>query len=109
MTYKKWDVVVVPFPFSDSSKMKPRPALILSNSGFNSKSGHSLLAMITTASNTNWHNDVSITDLEKAGLPVPSVVRFKLFSLDNRVILKKIGEFSAKDKVIFGQAFEKIL
>ncbi|MCE3232410.1 MAG: type toxin-antitoxin system PemK/MazF family toxin [Rickettsiaceae bacterium] len=109
MSYKKWDVVVVPFPFSDSSKMKPRPALVVSNANFNGRTNYSILAMITTASNTEWYNDVLITDLKISGLPVASVVRFKLFSLDNRVIIKKIGEVSRKDRESFQEALEKAL
>ncbi len=31
MTYKQFDVVVVPFPFTDKAATKKRPALILSD------------------------------------------------------------------------------
>ena len=31
--------------------------------------------MITSAENDSWSSDISITDLKRAGLPAPSVVR----------------------------------
>jgi len=43
-----WDVVSVPFPFTDSSRTKRRPALVLSARPFN-ESGHVILTMITSA------------------------------------------------------------
>lgn len=65
--------------------------------------------MITTASHTSWYNDVEITDIKAAGLPVPSVIRFKLFSLDNRVIIKTIGSLNNNDVNIFNQTFEQVI
>ena len=50
------DVVVVPFPFVDKPKTKKRPALVLSNLDFN-KSGHTILAMITTKQHPSWPGD----------------------------------------------------
>ena len=52
MTYKPFDVVVVPFPFTDIKADKRRPALILSSdTKFNKKSGHAVMAMITSQKN----------------------------------------------------------
>ncbi len=97
MICELWDIVVVPFPFVDSAKVKPRPALVLSNEAFNSNNGHTIMSMITTGSNRSWYSDVVITELEKTGLNVSSVVRPKIFTLDNRFIKKKIGHLSSKD------------
>ena len=46
MTYEQWDVVVVPFPFVNSLKSKPRPVLVLNNASFNLQTGHYIAAMI---------------------------------------------------------------
>ncbi len=94
----KWDVVVVPFPFTDINKAKPRPALVLSNESFNEKNGHSVLLMITTASNITWTNDVNISDLVSTGLDAASIVRMKMFTIDNRIIRKKIGVLGLRDR-----------
>lgn len=96
MICNRYDVVVVPFPFTDKSITKKRPALVLSNSDFN-RSNHTILAMITTKGYPPWPGDSNISDYKIAGLNIPCLVRFKLFTLDNRLILKKIGHLSQHD------------
>ncbi len=99
VTFEAFDIVSVPFPFTDKDRTKKRPALILSDpSKFNRISGHSVMAMITSAKNQPWPLDASISDLASAGLPAPSLVRMKLFTLDNRLVLSKLGSLSEKDR-----------
>ena len=109
MIYKPFDVVVVPFPFTDSSRTKRRPALVLSNkTDFNSIIEHSVLSMITSQKNEPWPLDVLIKNKKQSGLTAPSVVRMKLFTLDNRFIIKKIGQLSKSDQVNVKQSLKKI-
>lgn len=90
------DVVVVPFPFSERPGSKRRPALALSYRRFN-EAGHTVLCMITTGGRSAWPGDVEIGELDTAGLPRPCIVRLKLFTLDNRLILRKAGRLGAAD------------
>jgi mRNA interferase MazF len=90
------DVVVVPFPFSERPGVKRRPALALSSSTF-SRKGHTVLAMITTKQHSPWPGDVVIRDLEVAGLQHPCIVRLKLFTLDNRLALRRLGHLGDAD------------
>ena len=109
MTYEPFDVVVVPFPFTDSSRTKRRPALVLSNkSDFGAVIEHSVLAMITSQKNEPWPLDVKITNKKQSGLNAPSVVRMKLFTLDNRFILRKIGRLSKSDQMQVKQSLTTI-
>ena len=97
--YDLFDVVLVPFPFIDTVDYKKRPALVLSSSThFNSITQSSVLAMITTSSHSPWPLDVEIHDLKSAGLPLVSLVRMKLFTLDHRLILKKLGKLGLQDQ-----------
>jgi len=110
VTYKKFDVVVVPFPFTDQNTTKRRPALVLSEKvSFNEESGNCVLAMITSEKNPPWPLDSTIGSLKKAGLSAPSKVRMKLFTLDSRLIVKKIGGLSGKDQQIFTDNLNKLL
>lgn len=93
-----FDVVVVPFPFTDRQAAKRRPALVLSTASFNRTTRHSVLAMITSAEQSNWPGDVPITDLDAAGLPSECLVRLKLFTLDHRLIVKRAGRLNVKDR-----------
>ncbi len=99
MGYEAFDVVVVPFPFTDSTTTKRRPALILSDANrFNIPVGHSIMAMITTAKQSVWPLDAPIQDLDSAGSPAPSIVRMKLFTLDHRFIVRTLGALATMDK-----------
>ena len=55
------------------------------------------MAMITDARNPPWPLDIRI-DHQSAGLKMPSVVRMKSFTLDNRLIIRSIGRLSPVDR-----------
>ena len=98
MTFDRFTVVRVPFPFTDRNATKNRPALVLSDAAcFNTPTGHSVMAMITSQANAPWPLDCPIADLPAAGLPARSVVRFKLFTLDHRLVRGELGKLSAGD------------
>ena len=98
MSYERWQVVRVPFPFTDRVASKNRPALVLSDgAAFNTPAGHVVLAMITSAANPPWPLDCAIDDLASAGLPAPSVVRCKLFTLDARLVRGVLGQLAVPD------------
>lgn len=107
MTCKQWDVAVVPFPFVDTRKSKPRPVLILSNENFIEETGHSIAAMITSAEHAQWLGDTSIINLEESGLKKNSIIRLKLFTLDMRFEPRVIGQLSKSDKANFMKSFSK--
>jgi mRNA interferase MazF len=94
--YEEFDVVVVPFPFVNRAETKRRPALVLSKKHFN-RNGHTVLAMITTSAHHPWPGDQKIKQRESTGLTTPCIVRLKLFTLDNRLILKRIGHLADAD------------
>jgi mRNA interferase MazF len=105
VSFGVFEVVRVPFPFTDREAAKNRPALVLSNpQAFGLPCGHSVLAMITSASNAPWPLDCHVRDLEAAGLPAPSVVRFKLFTLDHRLVRGRLGALSLRDVATVRQA-----
>ena len=109
MIYEPFDIVVVPFPFTDSARSKRRPALVLSNNeGFGNEIEHSVLAMITSQKNTSWPLDCVIKNKQASGLTALSVVRMKLFTLDNRFILRKTGHLSKSDQKQVEQSLSKI-
>lgn len=98
MSFERFTVVRVPFPFTDRNATKNRPALVLSDApAFNTPAGHSVMAMITSQGNAPWPLDCPIADLGAAGLPAPSLVRFKLFTLDDRLVRGELGRLSAAD------------
>jgi mRNA interferase MazF len=88
---RPWDIVVLPFPYTDRLAEKRRPALIVSSERL---SPFRLLwvAMITSADNPAWPADVSIDDWRHAGLTAPSRVRpAKVACIDSGLVLDRAG------------------
>ena len=109
MIYEPFDVVVVPFPFTDSAQTKRRPALVLSqHTNFRNEIDYSVLAMITSKKNAPWPLDCEIKIKKQSGLTAPSVVRMKLFTLDNRFIIRKIGHLSDSDQKKVKQSLSQL-
>lgn len=109
MTFNQFDIVVVPFPFTDTSGSKKRPALVLSDAvAFNTLLSRSVMAMITTTTHAPWVLDIPITDLSSAGLRAASVVRMKLFTLDDALVLRQIGTLAQADQAAVKGALQQL-
>ena len=104
-----FDVVIVPFPFTDRNASKRRPALVLSGAGFNQAARHSVLAMITSADQSAWLGDCPIQNVESAGLTTVCLVRLKLFTLDHRLIIRKAGCLALADQKKLRTAWNGLL
>lgn len=97
--FKPWDVVVVPFPYSDEPSVKVRPAVVLSSPQHMQGTGVCYLAMVTSAANPRWPGDVPVSNLRGAGLPVPSVVRpAKIMTLSDAHIVRRLGALPKADQ-----------
>jgi mRNA interferase MazF len=98
-TYKRGDVVLVPFPFTDLSNAKQRPALVVSADAFNAVRDDVLVAAITSQVPAQLATDefmIPAGELTMCGLPKPSIVRLtKLVALHQQLVVKRIGTLPA--------------
>src|SRR5438128_1396286 len=93
-----WEVVLVPFPYSDRLAEKRRPALVVSSPWLRDEFGLVWVAMITSRANPRWDCDVEIRNLAAAGLPAPSVIRpAKLATIEPERIVRSIGAVQAAE------------
>ena len=84
-SFEVWDIVKVPFPYTDRPVRQRRPALVIAADEIAAAHGLMWLVMITSAENRGWPDDVRISDLPTAGLPAPSIVRAaKIATVDVR-------------------------
>jgi mRNA interferase MazF len=87
--FVKGDVVVVPFPFSDLTRAKRRPALVIAE-----LEGNDLILCQITSQATRDRYAVSIdeNDFETGTLRRRSNVRpNRIFTADRHIILYKVG------------------
>ncbi|MDR3250139.1 MAG: type II toxin-antitoxin system PemK/MazF family toxin [Tannerella sp.] len=90
----KGDVVVIPFPFSDLTAIKKRPALVLSDI----PGDDILLCQITSqCPDEKYAVPLSSKDFISGSLPIFSFIRpTRIFTADKQLILKKAGHVSSK-------------
>ena len=70
-----WDVVRLPFPYTNRPVHQYRPALVIAISNGTGNPRLLWVLMITSAENRGWSGDVEIADLAGVGLSAASVVR----------------------------------
>jgi len=102
--FVKGDVVVIPFPFSDLSQAKRRPALVLA-----SLEGDDAILCQITSKNIKDNYSISVEDVhfESGGLKQPSNIRpNRLFTADTHIVLYRIGSIH-KDKL--NQVINKVV
>jgi len=87
--FVKGDVVVLPFPFSDLSKSKKRPALVVAIL----EGEDIVLCQITSEARVDSYSIVlTSNDFKKGSLNLTSMIRpNKLFTADKSIILYKVG------------------
>jgi mRNA interferase MazF len=98
MTYNPGDVVDVPFPFIDAPGKKLRPAIVLSGLQFQQTSGAIVLMMVTSAERNRWETDIELDDWRSAGLRKASILRWKIFTLDEQLIVSRRGILTENDQ-----------
>ena len=99
MICDRFDTIVVPFPFAERPIVKRRPVAVLSGLRFNDANGATLCAMITTAKSSSWISDHPIRDPAAAGLSQSCILRFRLITIPNGLILRQLGRLSAIDRL----------
>lgn len=98
MMFHPFDIVVVPFPYSDRLAEKRRPALVVSQPALAEGLGRVWVAMITSAS-ADQLGDTTISELALAGLPTASTLRAsKIATIDANRVIRKAGRLSAADE-----------
>jgi mRNA interferase MazF len=94
--FDAWDIVKVPFPYTDRPVRQRRPALVIAAKGVQEHHGLLWVLMITSAENRGWPGDVEIADLDSAGLPAPSVIRTAKIATIEAKETERIGSLTGE-------------
>jgi mRNA interferase MazF len=87
------DLVVVPFPFSDLSGSKIRPALVLADL----RGDDMMICQITTKARGDMFAQLLMPeDFVSGSLPADSYIRpLRVFTVDKRVVFRKTGQITS--------------
>ena len=108
--FSKWDIVKVPFPFTEGVGDKRRPALVISSKMLATQHHLYWLLMITSVVKPVWTGDVLIKNFGDSGLPVVSIVRTaKITTLQEDRILGRIGTLPLAERKLVTAALGKWL
>jgi len=110
MTFQRGDVVLVPFPFSDLSTTKVRPAVVVSSSLYHETEPDLLLAALTSrVAAATGPFDYVLSDWREARLRFASALKPVLFALDPARVVHTIGALSAADLAQIDQRLRRAL
>ncbi len=102
MRLRRGDVVLVPFPFTDLTRQKARPAVVVSSERFNAASADVILVAISsklpaTSNDTDLVLQHGSADFQTTGLRVSSVIRTaKLVTLQQSLIYTTLGKLDSR-------------
>lgn len=108
-TFDVWDVVKVPFPYTDRPVRERRPALVVAADGIQKRHGLLWVLMVTSSENRGWSGDVDISDLETAGLRAASVIRTAKVATIEGKEAERIGVLSVGDRAAVQGDLREIL
>jgi len=95
--YKRTDIVLVDFVFSEGAESKRRPALIISSDSYHKTRQEVIIAAITSNIKRILSGDTKINQWEEAGLIHPSLVTGIIRTIKSSMIARKLGSLSKQD------------
>jgi mRNA interferase MazF len=105
------DVVLVPFPFSDLTSSKKRPALVVSIGKFN-RSGDDVICCLITSNLKDRGNAVFISnkDMESGFLEFDSKVKpYRLFTANKNIIYRVLGKLGKEKSRIISSRIKSLV
>jgi len=99
------DVVLVPFPFTDQTGTRKRPAVIVSNAAYNQQQRDVVIMAITSRVRPAASHEALIQDWQAAGLLRSSVMKSVIATIEQALIIKHLGTLSARDQAARREGF----
>lgn len=108
--YKRGDIVLVPFPFSDQTTTKKRPAVVISSSRYNAVSQDTVIMAVTSQTGKSFDiGECLIKNWKEAGLLKPSAIKSAISTIEQKLVLKKLGTLSADDLASLNAVLKDLL
>jgi len=110
MEHSFGDVVLVPFPFTDQSGAKKRPAVIVSSSGYNVHRRDLVIMAITSQVRTPLgFGEALVADWQAAGLIKPSAIKPVITTIAQALVIRRLGQLSTEDLRTLREAIAQVI
>lgn len=102
---RKGDVILIPFPFTDLTGSKLRPAIVLAATALDVT-----LCFVTTQLKWQEPNDVPLLPSTATGVKKPSLIRTsKIATLDKALAVGRLGQLRPEEIVVLNQKLRTLL
>jgi mRNA interferase MazF len=108
--YEFGDVVLIPFPFTDQTTAKKRPAVVVSSTAYHrSRPDLILMAITSRVKPAPSFGEVAVGQWETAGLIKPSVIKPVFTTVEKSLVIRKRGTLHHDDQKALKKAIQTIL
>jgi mRNA interferase MazF len=101
MNCSRNDVVLLPIPFTDLTSRKVRPAIVIGKNGTD--------LFLVPISSVLANTDFPLQEWRAAGLNVPSGVKAQLATVEEKLVVKVVGQLGGKDVQVLNARLRKWL
>lgn len=109
-SYSFGDIVLVPFPFTDQTGIKKRPAVIVSSAAYNSARREVMIMAVTSqARPAGAIGEVHVKDWKGAGLIKPSVVKPVITTIEHTLVIRRLGQLGKEEQQALRKAIGQIV
>lgn len=96
--YDFGDILLVPFPFTDQTSSKKRPAVLISSRVYNQQKLDLIIMAVTSQiSSPLTFGELKINIFLAAGLIKPSVIKPVITTIEKSLVIKKLGQLQNSD------------
>ena len=104
------DIILVPFPFTDQSITKKRPAVVISTKTYNQKRPDLIILAVTSQIKpASIIGEVIIQEWQAAGLLKPSAIKPVITTIEKTLVIKTMGRLEKEDQKALQESLKVIL
>ncbi len=108
--YEFGDLVLVPFPFTDLTSQKKRPAVVVSSASCHRERPDIIVMAVTSqVKPAETFGETTILRWKEAGLLKPSVIKPILATLEDRLVLRNLGRLQEQDQQSLQKTLQAII
>ncbi len=103
------NIVLLPFPFTDQTASKRRPAVVVSSHAYNlARPDLVVMAVTSQLRPMPALGEVLISQWEQAGLLKPSAIKPVFATIEQRLIIRQLGSLHLADRAALRKAIGEI-
>lgn len=110
MPYSFGAIVLVPFPFTDQTAVKKRPAVIISSPQYNDLRPDLVIMAVTSQMRVAGDFDgLVLADWQGAGLLKPSAIKPVFATIVRPLVLRDLGALTMRDNQSLAEWMKRLL